>query len=59
MQVIRIVICDGRAKSVQINEVKRNVTTKEIRGMLGTMPKKALAEALGISNERQEAVCET
>ena len=53
MQRIRIVIRDGKAESVEISEIKKPKTTKDIEMMLRTMPKEMLAKALGISGEKQ------
>ena len=50
MQVIKIIIRDGKAQSVEISEMKKPKTTKDIEAMLRAMPKEMLAEALGISN---------
>jgi len=53
MQRIRIVIRDGKAESVEISEIKKPKTTKDIEAMLRAMPKEMLAKALGISGEKQ------
>ncbi len=53
MQTIKIIIHNGRAQSVEVKDEKKQKTLKDIEKMLQEMPKNQLAEALGISAERQ------
>ena len=48
MQTIRIVIADGRTKSVEIKEIPAPKTKREISNLLHSMPKRMLAYALGM-----------
>ena len=53
MQTIKIIIRDDKIQLVEISKSQEPKTTKDIEAMLRAMPKKMLAEALGISDERQ------
>ena len=54
MQKIRIVIRNGRTRSVEIKEKPKRITVKSIHTMLRSMPKELLAKALNIPPEKED-----
>ncbi len=54
MQTIKIVISDGKAKSVEISEMKKPTTTKDIEKMLMAMPKETAVAGV----EKEDASCD-
>ena len=48
MQVIRIIIRDGKPQSVEFTETPKRKSKKSIPALLRSMPKELLAKALNI-----------
>jgi len=55
MQVIRIIIREGKAQSVEISDAPPRKRKRSIPALLRSMPKELLAKALGVSPEKEES----
>ncbi len=55
MQIIRIIIREGKAQSVEISDAPPRKTKKGIPVLLRSMPKALLAKALHVATGKGEA----
>ena len=55
MQIIRIIISNGRAQRLEISDTPRRKPKPNIPALLRSMPKAILAKALSIPPEKEDS----